>query len=270
VPNIHPTAIVDSKAVLADTCTIGPYAVVGPQVTVGEDTEIANGCHLTGQTTIGRGNQIFPYCCIGTPPQDLGYEGEAFAVEIGDHNVIREFSTINIGTGKDRKLTSLGNHNFLMAYSHIGHDCDIGNHIVLVNNVGLAGHSAVEDHAIVSGLTGCHHYVTIGRYAFVGGMSGLAHDAPPYMTTEGRPAKVHRPNIVGLQRHGFSQESIDSLKRAHRIIYRSKLTRNEAFRIIEGRDEAPTPEVRYLIDFLKRQMAGTKGRQREARRQEKR
>jgi UDP-N-acetylglucosamine acyltransferase len=261
VPNVHPTAIVDPKAQLADTCRIGPHCVIGPQVSVGDGTDLAHGCHVTGQVSIGAHNQLYPYCCIGTPPQDVSYNGETFGVEIGDHNILREFCTVNMGTAKDRKLTSIGNHNYLMAYVHVGHDCIIGNHIILINNVGVSGHTLIEDHAIISGLTGLHHYVTVGQHAFLGGMSRIIHDAPPYMIVEGNPSRVRRVNVIGLQRHGFSDEAIDSLKRAHRVLYRSKLTRLEAFKILE--DGGTTPEVRYLIEFLRRQMDGRQGRQRE-------
>jgi len=265
VATIHPTAIVDPEAVLADGCRIGPFSTVGPHVTVGEGTEVGQGCHLTGHVTIGKGNAFYPYCCIGTPPQDLSYDGEELAVEIGDENIFREFCTVNMGTAKDRRLTSIGSHNYFMAYVHVGHDSDLGDHVLLINGVGLSGHTCVEDHAVVCGLSGAHQFVTVGKYAFVGAMSGLAQDAPPYMTSAGSPARVQRVNVVGLQRHGFPAESIDQLKRAHRIFYRSKLTRVEAFKILESRDDGLTPEVRYLIDFLRRQMKGRQGRQREAR-----
>jgi len=263
VANIHPTAVVDPKAQLADTCQVGPYACIGPHVVIGEETEIGHGCHITGKVTLGRNNRLYPYCCIGTPPQDVSYQGDEFAVEIGDENTIREFCTVNMGTAKDRMLTTIGDHNYLMSYVHIGHDCIVGNHVILINNVGISGHSLIEDHAIVSGLTGLHHYVTVGRYAFVGGMSRIFHDVPPYMMVEGNPSRVHRVNVVGLQRHDFSPESIETLRRAHRVLYRSKLTRPEAFNILESSRDDLTPEVEYLIAFLRRQMAGAQGRQRE-------
>jgi UDP-N-acetylglucosamine acyltransferase len=266
VANIHPTAVIHPDARLADDCKVGPFCQIGERVTVGGATEIGHGCHLAGDVTIGRNNTLYPYCCIGTPPQDISYAGDVFAVEIGDDNVLREFCTVNMGTAKDRELTTIGNHNYLMSYVHIGHDCVIGNHTILINNVGISGHTLVEDHAIISGLTGLHHFVTVGKYAFLGGMSRIIHDAPPFMTTEGNPSRVHRVNIIGLQRHGFSQQSIDALRRAHRVLYRSKLTRPEAFNILESGDEGTAPEVQYLIDFLKKQMAGRQGRQREIRR----
>ena len=266
MPDVHPTAVVHPKAQLADDCKIGPYCVIEENVTIGEGTEIGHGCHFAGKVKIGKHNSIYPYCCIGTPPQDVSYGGEVLDVEIGDNNILREFCTINMGTAKDRKLTSIGSDNYLMSYVHVGHDCDVGSHIVLINNVGLSGHTKVENYAIVSGLTGVHHYVTIGQYTFVGGMSRIIHDAPPYMVVEGNPSRVHRVNVIGLQRHDFSSEGIDSLKRAHRILYRSKLTRAEAFKILEDREGGPGPEVEYLIQFLKNQMAGRQGRHRELRR----
>jgi UDP-N-acetylglucosamine acyltransferase len=262
VANIHPTAIVHPNARLADTCAIGPYCVIGENVSIGENTEVGHGCHFTGKVAIGNDNRFYPYCCLGTPPQDIGYKGEIFEVRIGDKNILREVCTVHMGTAKEKGLTAIGNGNYLMAYVHIGHDSIVGNQCVFVNNVGVSGHSHIEDHAILSGLTGLHHFVTVGQYAFIGGMSRIIHDAPPYMMTEGNPSRVHRVNIVGLQRHGFSDEGIQALRSAHRILYRSKLTRAEAFKILEG-GEGPTPEVRYLIDFLKRQVAGRQGRQRE-------
>lgn len=259
--NIHPTAIVEPTAQLSDTCKIGPYCYIGGSVKIGDATELGQGCHITGKTTIGKNNNIYPYCCIGTPPQDVSYKNEIFSVQIGDSNTMREFCTVNMGTTKEQCLTVIGNGNFFMAYVHIGHDCVVGNHTVLINNVGLSGHTHVEDHAIVSGLTGVHHFVTIGKYAFIGGMSRIIHDAPPFMMVEGNPSKVHRVNIVGLQRHGFTAESIDALKAAHRILYRSKLTRTEGFQLLENSN--PSPDVRYLLEFLRRQMNGRQGRQRE-------
>jgi len=254
---------VDPKAQLADDCSIGPYCTVGPGVTVGSGTEIGQGCQLAGKVTIGVNNIFSSYCCLGTPPQDLGYRGEQCAVEIGDKNIFREFCTVNMGTAKDRRLTSIGNGNYFMAYVHVAHDCVVGNHVVMVNYSGLSGHSTVEDNATISALTGTRHYVTVGQHAFIGGLSRIFNDVPPYMIVEGNPSRVHRVNIVGLERHGFTEESIEALKEAHRILYRSKLIRLEAFEILESRGSGLTPEVRYLIDFLKRQMAGRQGRQRE-------
>lgn len=258
---IHPTAIVHPNAQLAESCKIGAYAFIDEFVVVGEGTDIRHGCHFSGKVTVGKNNVFYPYCCIGGPPQDVSYKGDLFAVEMGDNNVLREFCTVNMGTQKEQGVTVLGNNNYFMAYVHVGHDCRIGNHVTLINNVGLSGHTHVEDFAILSGLTGVHHYTTIGQYAFIGGMSRIIHDAPPFMMTEGNPSRVHRVNTVGLQRHNFAPENIEALKAAHRILYRSKLTRQEAFGILEG--SGPTAEVRCLIDFLKRQMAGRQGRQRE-------
>ncbi len=263
MPNIHPTAIVHPKARLADDCSVGPYCVIGENVTIGSGTEVGHGCHFAGRLTAGRNNLFYPYCCVGTPPQDISYRGEIFSVSIGDDNIFREFCTINMGTAKETGLTVVGSGNYFMAYVHIGHDCNIGNHIILINNVGISGHTKIEDYAILSGLTGVHHFITIGQYAFIGGMSGIIHDAPPFMMTAGNPSSVHRVNTVGLQRHDFTPERIEALKAAHRILYRSKLTRLEAFQILENAEGGPTSDVRYLIDFLKRQMAGSQGRQRE-------
>jgi UDP-N-acetylglucosamine acyltransferase len=262
VPNIHPTAIVHPKANLADTCSVGPFCVIGENVSIGEGTEIGQSCHFSGKVTVGKNNQFYPFCCVGTPPQDVSYKGDIFEVRVGDANIVREYCSIHMGTAKEKGLTAVGNNNYVMAYVHFGHDCVIGNNCIFINNAGLSGHTHVEDHAIISGLTGVHHYITIGQYAFIGGMSRIIHDAPPYMMVEGNPSRVHRVNIVGLQRHGFSEASIEALRAAHRILYRSKLTRVEAFSLLES-GPGPTPEVQYLIDFLKRQMAGRQGRQRE-------
>lgn len=261
MPNIHPTAIVHPNAKIADSAKIGPFCVIGENVVIGEDTELKAGCHFSGKVTVGAKNLFYPYCCVGGPPQDISYKGEQFAVEIGDSNVMREYVTVNMGTAKEKGLTKVGSNNFFMTHVHVGHDCQIGSNIILINSVGISGHSIVEDCAIISGLTGLHHFVTVGKNAFIGGMSRIIHDAPPFMMVEGNPARVHRVNIIGLQRRGYTAEAIEALKEAHRILYRSKLTRVEAFQILERGN--PCPEVRYLLDFLGKQMAGKQGRQRE-------
>lgn len=263
MPTIHPTAVVHPQAQLADDCQVGPFCYVAEHVVIGEGCELAHGCHITGNVTIGRHNVFHPYCCVGTPPQDVSYGGQTFAVHIGDHNVFREFVTVNMGTAKEQGLTIIGSHNYFMAYAHVAHDCVIGDHVILINAVELGGHTHVEDHANVGGLTGVHQFVTVGQHAFIGGMSRIIHDSPPYMMTEGNPARVHRVNVVGLQRHGFEARNIEALKEAHRILYRSKLTREDAFKILESREGGPAPEVRHLIAFLRRQIAGRQGRQRE-------
>jgi UDP-N-acetylglucosamine acyltransferase len=263
MPQIHPTAIVSPKAELADDVVVGPYATIEEHVTIGPGTVIKTGCHLTGYTTIGARNQIGPHAVLGTPPQDITYRGEVTRLVIGDDNILREFVSAHCGSTKQDLVTAIGNQNFLMAYCHIGHDCELGNGIVMANMVGLSGHCRVEDMVWFGGMTGIHQFITIGKYAFVGGMSGVVHDCPPFMVSEGRPAKVRGLNSIGLRRRGFASEAIESLKEAQRLIYRSHLTASQAMdQITTTWPEIPA-EVSYLLTFLRRSHAERQGRMRE-------
>ena len=261
---IHPSAIVSPKAELADDVVVGPYVTVGDHVTIGPGTVLKTGTIVAGHTTIGARNVIGPYAVIGTAPQDLGYKEEPTRVEIGDDNLFREFVTINAASTKQEWVTKVGSRVFLMAYCHIAHDCEIGDDVVMANAVGISGHCKVEDKVWFGGMVGVHQFVTIGTHAFIGGMSRIVRDCPPYMITEGNPAKVRGVNTIGLRRRGFSQKQIDALKQAQRLIYRSHLTATQAVEQLAANTEALTPEVEHLIQFIRNMHAGRQGRAREA------
>lgn len=256
MPDIHPTAVVDKNADLADGVVVGAYSVIGPEVTIGPKTDIDHHASITGRTTIGSGNRIFPFASIGTIPQDLKYAGEKTALVIGDNNIIREFVTLNLGTAGGGGTTRIGDGNLLMAYVHVAHDCRLGNSIIMANCATLAGHIEVEDHAIIGGLTAVHQFVRIGKYAMIGGASAVTMDIPPFMTASGNRAQLFGLNLVGLKRHGFSKEAIALLKKSYRIIFRSGLTIQESLDKVE-KEVTITPEVEYLVDFIRSSKRGT-------------
>ena len=218
---IHQTAIIDSQAELESGVEVGPYSIIGPQVKIGRNTKIGPHVVIDGWTHIGEGCTIFQFASIGALPQDLKYKGEESWVIMGNNNTIREFVTINRGTSWSQGKTTIGNNNFFMAYSHVAHDCNIGNHVILANAATLAGHIAIEDYAIVGGLVGVHQFVRLGCHSIIGGGSGVNKDVPPYMMANGQRAKLYGLNTTGLQRHHFSEEALTNLKNAYRIIFRS-------------------------------------------------
>ena len=218
---IHQTAIIDSQAELELGVEVGPYSIIGPQVKIGRNTKIGPHVVIDGWTHIGEGCTIFQFASIGALPQDLKYKGEESWVIMGNNNTIREFVTINRGTSWSQGKTTIGNNNFFMAYSHVAHDCNIGNHVILANAATLAGHIAIEDYAIVGGLVGVHQFVRLGCHSIIGGGSGVNKDVPPYMMANGQRAKLYGLNTTGLQRHHFSEEALTNLKNAYRIIFRS-------------------------------------------------
>lgn len=260
---IHPLAHVAATAELEDNVVIGPFCVVGPDVRIGEGTELLNNVTIVGYTTIGRGNRIYPGAVIGAEPQDISYDGSPTRVEIGDFNIIRECVTISRATTKEDGVTRIGSHNYLMACSHVAHDCKLGDHIVLANSALLGGHVHVHDYAIISGNVGVHHFATIGRFSFVGGQSRIVHDVPPYMLVDGNPSWVRCVNVVGLRRHGMTGEQIAALTEAHRLIYRARMGLENAEVLLRSNGKW-TAEVEHLFDFLKAQFAGRHGRAREA------
>ena len=215
---IHETAIVKPGAKIADNVTIGPYCVVGSDVTIGEGSILMSHVSLVGNTVIGKNNKIYQGAVIGTWPQDISFTGGDTRVEIGDDNVIREYVTIHRGTHKDKGVTSIGDNNYIMAYAHIAHDCEMGNGVILSNGVQLAGHVKMEDKVNVGGLAAFHHFVTVGRLAFVGGMTRIVRDVPPFMTVEGNPSKVRCVNVVGCSRNGMDTEAISDNPNQHSII----------------------------------------------------
>ena len=262
---IAPTAIVDPSAVLADDVEIGHYCQIGPKVTIGRGTRLENNVTITGRTTIGRFNRIFPYVVVGQEPQDLSYRGSDTRVIIGDFNVLRESVTVNRGTEKEDGITSIGDRCYLMAACHIAHDCKLGHRIVMANGTLLGGHVHIEDHASLSGNVAVHHYTSIGGYAFVGGLSRVLHDVPPFMLCEGAPARPRCINIVALKRHEFSSHVIDCLAEAHRLIYRAKVGLDPAREILRSNGQL-VPQVNQLLAFVEGQADGRHGRSREMRR----
>lgn len=219
MPNIHPTAIVDRNARLDDDVHVGPYSTVGPKVTISKGTVIGSHCVVEGRTTLGQHNRIFHHVTLGQEPQDLKFRGEDTSLEIGDHNDIREFVTMHIGTTNGGGRTSVGSHNLLMVNTHIAHDCHIGNHCILANNVMLAGHVIIQDHAVISGGAAISHFVTIGKYAFIGGVAGVVHDCPPFLKSDGHPARPRAVNTIALERHKFDPRTIENLDAAYRLLY---------------------------------------------------
>jgi UDP-N-acetylglucosamine acyltransferase len=246
---IHPTAIVDAAARLGKGVSVGPYSVIGPKVEVGEGSWIGAHVVLDGRLKIGRNNKIFHFSSLGAPPQDKKYAGEDTAVEIGDDNTIREYVTINRGTALDAGVTRLGSNNWVMAYVHFAHDCQIGNHTIFANACQLAGHVVVGDWAIFGATTLVHQFVHVGAHAFTGMGTYLAQDLPPYVKAAGNMAQPYGINSEGLRRRGFSAEHIMGLKRAYRTLYRAGHSLEDARRELE-RQAAACPPVRALLEFL--------------------
>jgi len=263
MPNIHPTAIVESGAELADDVVVGPYCHIGPKVVIGSGCVLKSHVAVMGRTTIGRNNAIWPFVSLGADPQDLKYKGEDSELIIGDHNDIRECAIIHKGTANDQGITRVGSHNLIMNYVHIGHDCEIGSHIVIANAVQLAGHICMEDHANIGGASAVHHFVTIGQYAYVAGMTRIVHDVPPYMVVEGNPSRVRKVNTTLLHRHQFSDEQIDNLKKAFRMLYVNGVGKTtEALSTLETQF-SNCPSVQTLAQYLRRSGTSSNGRYRE-------
>jgi UDP-N-acetylglucosamine acyltransferase len=249
MPEVHPTAVVSPRARLAEGVTIGPYSIVGDDVTIGCDTTLESHVVIEGHTEIGERNRIYPFVSIGSPPQDTGYKGEETRVVIGNGNLIKEYVTVNRATTKQDWVTVVGDDNFLMAYAHVAHDCRLGNKIIMSNVATLGGHTVIGDHAILGGLVAVHQFVRIGAYAFLGGKTGVDRDIPPFMIAAGERAKLYGLNRRGLARHGFSQEVIDGLKRAYRILWRETRSFDEGIRRV--RQEIPSfPQLEVLLGFL--------------------
>jgi UDP-N-acetylglucosamine acyltransferase len=251
---IHPTAIVDSTAKIGSGTVIGPYSVIGPDVVLGEYCWLQHHVTLCGPMRAGGKNKFYAYCSIGQQTQDLKYRGEPTYLEIGHENTFREFVTVNRSTTSEGK-TQVGDRGNFLAYSHIGHDCTVGNEVVFSNNGTLAGHVEVDDYAIMGGLTAVHQFCRIGRFAITGGCSKIVQDVPPFMIADGNPAKVRGINLVGMERKGVPPETVKLLKEAFRIIYRSKYNTRQALEAI--RKELPaTEEITLLINFIEKSERG--------------
>lgn len=248
-PAIHPTAIVSPGARVAPGVEIGAYSIVGEDVSIGEGSCIGPHVVLEGPMHIGRNNRIHQFASIGGPPQDKKYRGEATSIEIGDGNTIREYVTINRGTAQDAGVTRVGNDNWIMAYVHFAHDCQIGNHTIFANACQLAGHVHVGDWAILGATTLVHQFVKIGAHSFTAMGTFLPQDLPPYVTAAGNTAKPYGINSEGLRRRGFSPEALNALKRAYRTLYRSSLSLEEAKAELQAQ-AASCAEVALLLEFL--------------------
>jgi UDP-N-acetylglucosamine acyltransferase len=265
MPDIHPTAIVEPGARIAPGATIGPYCLISGHAEIGRDTVLASHVTILGDSRIGDRNRIHANCVIGGEPQDLSYQGTRTRVDIGDDNIIREGVTINRATEKEEGVTSIGNGNFLMACSHVAHDCRIGDHCTLANGTLLGGHVRVHSRASLSGAVAVHHWATIGAWSFVAGLSRVLHDVPPFMLCEGLPARPRCINVVALRRGGFSGEAIEAVSEAHRLIFRAKVGLEPSREILRSQGML-LPDVLHLLDFLTSQQEGRHGRARERRR----
>ncbi|HZX33140.1 MAG TPA: acyl-ACP--UDP-N-acetylglucosamine O-acyltransferase [Rhodocyclaceae bacterium] len=246
---IHPTALVDPGAKLGANVSIGAYSIIGPNVEIGDNTEVGPHVVIKGHTRIGRDNRIFQFCSLGEVPQDKKYAGEETRLEIGDRNTIREFCTFNLGTAQDVGVTRIGDDNWIMAYVHVAHDCQVGNKTTFANNTQLAGHVHVDDWAILGGFTGVHQFCRVGAHVMTAVGSVILQDVPPYLMAAGNTAQPYGINVEGLKRRGFTSESITALKRAYRTIYKSGLMLEEAKAKLEE-DAKTAPDVQLFVDFL--------------------
>jgi len=256
---IHPTAIVAPEAELADDVTVGAYSIVGPGVRIAAGTQVGPHCIIDGHTTIGRDNVFYRFCSIGGMPQDKKYKGEPTRLEIGDGNMVREYVTINTGTAQDVGVTRVGDDNWIMAYVHIAHDCQIASHTVIANSVQLAGHIHIDDWAILGGSSAVHQFVRIGAHSMIGGTSSIRQDIPPYVIGAGDPFRPVGVNSEGLNRRGYTPETISALKEAYKILYRRNLKVEEAAQQIAALQSQRTEAhdaLQVLVDFLN---ASTRG-----------
>jgi UDP-N-acetylglucosamine acyltransferase len=254
--DIHPTAVINGGAVLGEGASVGAYSVIGDRVVLGKGCRIASHVVIEGPTRVGANCQFYPFCSIGFPPQDLKYKKEDTGLVIGDHNIFREYATVNRGTVQGSGRTVLGSHNFIMAYSHIAHDCILGNHIILANAATLAGHVVIEDHATIGAFSGVHQFCKIGVYGFVGGYSVITKDVLPYSkTVSAREAKNYGVNTIGLERKGFSTESIERIRAAYRIVLRSRLNTSQALALLKEKF-SNEPEIKVLVDFIEKSERG--------------
>lgn len=252
---IHPTAIIDESAKLDKDVSVGPYSIIGAGVEIGSGTVIGPHVVVNGPTTLGKNNRIFQFSSIGEVPQDKKYAGEPTRLEIGDDNVIREYCTISRGTVQDQGVTRLGNHNWIMAYVHIAHDCQIGNHTIFANSATLAGHVIIEDYVILGGFTLVHQFCRIGVHCFTGMNSVVSQDVPPYLMIAGHMAKPYGINAEGLKRREFSSEALSGLKKAYKILYRSGNSLEKAIEEL-GELAKQHNDVNNFVDFVKNSTRG--------------
>lgn len=253
---IHPTAIIASSATIDDTAVIGPYCIVGDEVSIGAHTVLHRHVVIARLTRIGKYNQFYQFASIGEDPQDLKYAGERTWLEIGDHNVIREACSLHRGTAQDKALTKIGDNNLLMVNTHIAHDCLIGDDNVLANNVGIAGHVTIGNHAIIGGNSGIHQFCRVDDYSLVGGASLILKDVAAFTMVSGNPAAAHGLNIEGMRRKNWSKYTIDILRDAYRIVFRSGLTTSQALEILQQEYLSKEPKIQLLVDSLQQSKRG--------------
>ena len=253
---IHPSAVVSPQARIGNRVRIGPFCVVGANVELGDDCVLHSHVVLEGHSKIGRSNEFYPFAAIGGKTQDLKYIGEPTALEVGDFNVFRENTTVHRGTHESLP-TRIGSHNLLLCYSHVAHDCQLGDHIILSNSVGLAGHIVVEDHAIISGFAACHQFCRIGKHSIIGGLTKIVQDVPPFMIVDGNPASTRGLNTIGLQRRGFAEDDIRALKSAYKKLFLKKDGNlANSLSSLKATHAADTPQVAYLIHFIENSERG--------------
>lgn len=253
--DIHKTAIVSPKAELADSVSIGPFCIIGAGAVIKKGTKLISNVVVEGNTEIGEDCTVYPFASIGLPPQDIKYKNEKTGVKIGKKNIIREYVTIHRASVGGGVITEVGDSNFIMGYVHIAHDCKIGSGVTMANVTTLAGHVVVEDFAVFGGLVVVHQFTRIGAYAMVGGFSGIGQDIPPYTMASGARAKLYGLNLIGLKRQGFSDETINNLKKAYKILFREKKTLKEALKKIKA-DLPDTKEIRHLVEFIEKNKRG--------------
>ena len=252
----HPTAIVDPSAQLGEDIRVGPYAIIEAGAIIGDGCSIGAHSIIRSGCRLGQGNIIHPHVVLGGPPQDQKYQGEDTLLQIGENNVFREFFTANRGTVQGGGCTRIGSHNLLMTCSHVAHDCQLGDHIVMANSVALAGHVVINDHAVLGGLSAVHQHVRIGESALVGGGAMIAQDLPPYCIAQGDRARLHGLNRIGLRRRGFSRHCIDQLHQAYRILFLSDLSRSSALTKITDSHEFTSLELSKMIEFIRSSRRG--------------
>lgn len=253
--DIHKTAIISPKAEIADSVSIGPFCIIGEGVTIKKGSRLVSNVIIEGNTEIGEQCTIYPFATIGLPPQDLKYKNEKTGVKIGKRNIIREYTSIHRASVGGDGLTEIGDGNFLMAYVHIAHDCKIGSSVAMANAATLAGHVTVEDFAFIGGLVAIHQFNRVGAYSMVGGFSGITQDIPPYTMAAGARAKLFGLNVIGLKRHDFSEEAINDLKKAYKILFREKRTLKDALKRIKS-ELSERREVTRLVDFIEKNTRG--------------
>ena len=246
----HPTAVIHPSARVPESCTIGPYCVIGKAVTLGEHCELISHVVLDGPALVGAHNRFFPFCAVGTEPQDISYHGEPTRIEIGDHNVIREYVTLNRGTVKGGGVTRIGSHTLIMAYAHVGHDSMISDHAMLINAATLAGHVVVEEWAVVGALCAVHQFIRVGAHAYIGGGTVITQDVLPFsLTSASRNVKAYGMNRVGLERRGFTRERLAKIRHAYRVLLNSRLNTTQAVEKLRAEADSG-PDVEMLLRFV--------------------